>query len=342
VKKIYAILVSFSLLIGACAPVDFSKPLIEWPQVCDVTTGVCYEVVIMEKPGVPGAMPGTQYITEYIPVAPLSSQETLDSLATIGYTPFDQIIMMVLPSSWTKEDGTTVDIQMAGGAAIATMAKSDPRLCTAIGMHVIEKIGGQISWPIMIAAFDGLANNTIAPDVIRIGGGKTVVQFVFQNTKWILLFADSSSPTVLVPVVGNMLGKFAGATKALPLLGQGQALGVMAEISYFFKCVKNSWPKNAEEAEQARRDHNSAYNKRKVRAVPDDFPMPLPIRDASGNMTTVMVQVSVGDFSNMEALELDVLIGLGVIALAVTTPLPELALAGGGAGTLQWASQFAH
>jgi len=59
-------------------------------------------------------------------------------------------------------------------------------------------------------------------------------------------------------------------------------------------------------------------------------------------MTTVMVQVSVGDFSNMEALELDVLIGLGVIALAVTTPLPELALAGGGAGTLQWASQFAH
>jgi len=346
IPTILAILISLSLILTACGGgipvVDFDKPLIEWPEICDVTTNECFKVVISEKVVGEGSMPGTQYVYEYFPVSPLlSEQETVDNLAAIGYAPDDQVIMMVLPSTWLKEDGTAIDITMAGGAAIATMAKSDPRLCTAIGMHVIDKIG-QISWPVMLAAFDALGNGTITPDVIRTGGGKTVVQFVYEGVKWLLVFADTSSPTVIVPVVGNVLGKFAGATKALPALGTGQALGVMAEVSYFFKCVKNSWPKNRSEAEKARRDHNSAYDQRKVETVPDDFPMPFPVLGSDGQVSTVMIQVSAGDFSNMLALELDILIGLGVVILVVTTPLPEIAFAGGGAASLQWATQFAH
>ncbi len=330
-KAILFVFVIVSILLSSCSGgYSQTSTLIEWPVVCEISTGECFSVVTAEKPA-PSERVFPQYVKELIPLPEPSPEETAAVLAEFGIDPSEQIMFAMLPSSWINEDDGSLVM------ASAVLTNPDPNMCKALIGHLIYRVTQDgATWAQVTSMLTAFGNGEIVPNVIKSGkNGAKAIQFVWEGVKWLFLFGNSSTPpTIIGPVIGNTLGRLAGNLNNL-VVGQGQAVSVMAEAVAIVKCVRDNWPKNSGDSEQVRRKHNETYFQKHLDSIPADFPIPFP----KSNGEEIMIQVHPGDFSNLTRASLNTLIVLGIVVLAVDTiPGDEVAAS---AAYLKWSLQLA-
>lgn len=338
-SRLVFVLIIASLMLAACG--SEPTPLVDWPLVCGINGGKCYEVVYQLGGGsnIQGAMPNPAVNYEMVEVKAMSEAETLTNISSFGIGPNEQVYVLILPSTWANENGQDIS-----SAAVAAMP-ANPKVCAALCIHLIERvIGDGLTWTAVTAMINAVSDGTVVPTVMKMNtDGQVAVQFISYGVKWLVLFGGKNPPTAIGPVVGNTLGRITGSFKSTLVVGQGKAISTFAELVALMKCVKSNWPQTPDDVEKARQAHNSLYSARKVEKVPASFPVPFPKKILTGATGNTYVTVKTGNFTGMENVTLNSLIGMGIIIIVADgVPFDDpLAVS----FTLKWANQgfsFAH
>lgn len=334
---VFAFLVIPALLISACAGSSSSQstflpepkanqpvttPFIEWPVTINVLTGQQYQVVTLPNNNIDGTQPQTFPQVELLPYSITAEQASAQqaALAEFNIGVSEQVVFLMLPSSWQNEEtGEEVNLP-----ALATAIAPTRQMCSALIGHMIYRhtVDG-ISWAVITGAVEAYANGQVVPNVVKQGAsGAAAVQFVYQGTKFLLLFGNEvAPPTLIAPVVGNTLGRLTSGLNNL-VVGKGKSVNVFADSVALFKCLKDNWPKSPDDLKRMKDDHNRTYSAKHLDTVPETFPIPFPKNEEGAEKAEmVLVTVDAGDFSRVEKTGMNFLIAGGLVVLYLT-PIP--------------------
>ena len=331
-----AFLVTFSLVLSACGASGSSQPPIllepkanqsvvpfmEMPVVVDTLTGQQYRVVTLPDINPDGTKPQTFPGTELIPYS-VSAEEASDqqaALAEFNISPNEPIVFLMIPSSWQNEE-TGEEVSLP---TLAAMAAPTKQMCSALIGHMIYRhtVDG-VSWAVLTGAIEAYISGQVTINTVKTGaGGASAVQFVYQNTKFLLLFgSEVAPPTLIAPVMGNTLGRLTSGLNQL-VVGKGKSTNIIADSVALFKCLKDNWPQSPEDLKHMKDDHNRTYSTKHLDTVPETFPIPFPQKEENSEKAEmVLVTVDAGDFSRVEKAGLNVLIAGGLVVVWIS-PFP--------------------
>lgn len=321
------------------------------PDAYDPATGKLYKVVplwsSLEDPYPNGY--------ELVPAEPLTQADVDQILSELGLNGSDTVQFIALEADWQiNEDGSIgikslyvgeTQYSFTGGGKLASLSPQAgciPKDARAYAMHMAKKmLDAGLGVDFVVSFLSDLADGKIVPDFVADSGNgsRIVIKATYLGKQLIVVLGRSVGATFWHEInAANVTALFRGMTK-LPGSSK-KAIQIMStSVATFFRCVRDNWPKNAEERDRATKDHNDVYG-REIGKVPANFPVKIPFTVNGKELTLLEASASQYTSPSIRQLtdeEMFAMVGLGLLTFVVIAA-PEVAIPVG----LAWATVGAH